>query len=285
MFTPIAHWESIHSILCITALHDFKLRHIDVKNAYLNAPLKEEIYMVTPEGSRSPYWRLHKGLYGLRQAGRQWYFHLHDAYTSLGFTRCKSNWSIYIRKLSPSLSISATSVNNLLLTSNSKTESDLAMSQIQEKFAITDGGNTQGLLGCCIHRWRNKWLLVIDQEQYTTQILSDFGMQHCNTVKTPCPPLQLTSAMCPATEDKRWEAEPLPYYAIVSKCMYLSNCTRPDISFAVCELAKYMLNYGIKHFDATKHLLRYLQGTQSKGITYGNSSNPYPIFTSFTDSD
>jgi hypothetical protein len=188
-FAPVAHWESICSILCIAALHDFKLRHINVKNAYLNAPLEEEIYMVAPEGSQSPYWHLHKGLYRLCQAGQQWYFHLHDAYTSLGFTHCESDWSVYIRKSSPSLSISTTSINNLLLALNSKTKSDLAVSQIQQKFAITDGGDTQWLFGCHICHWRDKWLLIIDQEQYTTQILSDFGMQHCNTVKMPCPPL------------------------------------------------------------------------------------------------
>jgi hypothetical protein len=161
-FTPIARWESIRSILCIAALHDFELRHINVKNTYLNAPLKEEIYMVTLKGSRSPYWHLHKGLYGLHQAERQWYFHLHDTYTSLRFTRCESDWSIYIRKSSPSLSISTTSVDDLLLTSNSKTESDLAASQIQQKFAIIDSGDTQWLLGCHICHWRDKRLLVID---------------------------------------------------------------------------------------------------------------------------
>jgi hypothetical protein len=67
--------------------------------------------------------------------------------------------------------------------------------------------------------------------------------------------------MCPATEDKHREAEPLSYCTIVGKCMYLSNCTQPDISFAVHELAKYMSNYSTKHFDAAKHLLWYLQGT------------------------
>jgi hypothetical protein len=49
-FTPVTCWDSIHSTLCITALNDLELHHIDVKNAYLNAPLEEEIYMVAPEG-------------------------------------------------------------------------------------------------------------------------------------------------------------------------------------------------------------------------------------------
>ena len=284
-FAPVARWESIRSVLCIAALNDLELRHLDVKNAYLNAPLDEEIYMVAPEGSTSKYWRLRKGLYGLRQAGRQWYLHLHDAYSSLGYTRCQSDWSVYHRRQDSSFSISATSVDDILLVSDSTSESDLATSQLKEKFPLTDGGDTEWLLGCRICRWRNRRLLMINQEQYTSRILADFHMDNCNSVKTPCPTYRLTSDMCPKTDDERRLSAQLPYRALVGKCMYLSTCTRPDISFAVRELAKFMSNYGPKHYDAAKHLLRYLQGTRSRGIIYGNSPNPYPIFKSFTDSD
>jgi hypothetical protein len=76
-------------------INNYELRHIDIKNAYLNAPLQEEIYIVTPDGSGSKYWCLHKSLYGLRQAGHQWYLHLHEAYHSLGYMHCKSDWSVY----------------------------------------------------------------------------------------------------------------------------------------------------------------------------------------------
>jgi hypothetical protein len=110
-------------------------------------------------------------------------------------------------------------------------------------------------------------------------------MQHCNAVKTPCPSFQLTASMCPSSEEEKHAAALLPYCTIVGKCMYLSNCTRPDISFAVHKLAKYMSNYGQKHYEAAKHLLRYLQGTRSRGITYGNAPNPYSIFSAFADSD
>jgi hypothetical protein len=67
--------------------------------------------------------------------------------------------------------------------------------------------------------------------------------------------------------------------------MYLANCTRPDIAFTIRELAKFMLNYGMKHFKAAKHLLHYLQGTQGQGLTYGNSPNSFPLFKAFTNSD
>ena len=124
-FVPVAHWDSIHSLLCLAAINNFEIRQLDVKMAYLNGPLDEEIYMRVPEGFTfsSPYWRLCKGLYGLRQAGRQWYLTLHDAYTKLGYSRCESDWSVYIH-CSPSASMSATSVDDILLVSDSKSESD-----------------------------------------------------------------------------------------------------------------------------------------------------------------
>ena len=65
-FAPVARWDSIRALLAITALNDFELRQLNVKTAYLNSPLEEEIYMRAPPGSGSPYWCLRKGLYGLR---------------------------------------------------------------------------------------------------------------------------------------------------------------------------------------------------------------------------
>lgn len=151
-FAPVALWESIRCVLCITTLNNLELRHLNIKNAYLNASLEEEIYMVAPKGCKTPYWRLHKGLYSLRQAGRQWYLLLHDAHTSLGFTRCESDWSVYTRRSQSALTISATSVDDLLIATSSKSKSDLATSQIKDKFAITDGGDIEWLLGCRIRR-------------------------------------------------------------------------------------------------------------------------------------
>src|SRR6267154_202946 len=59
---------------------------------------------------------------------------------------------------------------------------------------------------------------MIDQEQYTLQILSDFQMQNCNSVKTPCPTWRLLSTMCPKTDDEQREAAQLPFRALVGKC-------------------------------------------------------------------
>jgi hypothetical protein len=225
--------------------------------------------MVAPPGVGAPYWRLRKGLYGLRQAGRQWYLTLHEMYSSLKYTRCESYWSVYTHNIGDNITISATSVDNILLATNSKTASDIATDELHKKFTITDGGDAQWLLGCRISRWQNNRILKIDQESFLVRILRKFGMEFCNSTVTPCPKWRLTTDMCPKSDNDRRTVASLPYCAVVGKCMYFSTCTRPDISYTVRELARFMSNYGQQHFDAAKHLLRYLQGTRSRGLVYG----------------
>jgi hypothetical protein len=181
--------------------------------------------------------------------------------------------------------MSATSVDDILLASNSKEESNRAASEINSKFTVTDSGDADWILGCRITCNHEKRLLMLDQEQFTITILRQFGMEKCNPATTPLPNCRLTSEMSPQSDEERATVASLPYCAIVGKCMYLSTCTRPDITYAVRELARFMSNFGQRHFDAAKHLLRYLRGTQSRGIIYGDTSLSMPVFRSFADSD
>lgn len=96
-FAPVARWDSIRTILVIAAFQNLELRHIDIKTAFLNGPLDEEIYMRKPEILGPGFWRLLKGLYGLKQAGRSWYLEFNEKYESLGFKRCQSDWSVHVR--------------------------------------------------------------------------------------------------------------------------------------------------------------------------------------------
>jgi hypothetical protein len=109
-------------------------------------------------------------------------------------------------------------------------------------------------------------------------------MENCNPVTVPMIS-RLSIDSCSKTASEQEEAAKLPYKELVGKLMYLATCTRPDIAFAVRELAKFMSNYGPGHWMAAKHLMRYLQGTRTVGLIYGNKDDPYPIFKALTDSD
>ena len=97
-FAPTAHWESIHTLLTLTAIYDWELQQVDVKTAFLNGPLDEEIYMHKPDIMGSRYWHLRKGLYGLKQSGHQWYLDLNSKLKSVGFRRIEPDWSVHIRR-------------------------------------------------------------------------------------------------------------------------------------------------------------------------------------------
>jgi hypothetical protein len=229
---PVARWNSIHLILSLTAIHDWELRHIDIKTAYLNGILKEDIYMRRPEILGPGYWHLKKMIYGLKQSGREWYTDLDQTYKSIGFVRCKADWSIHHQRTSDRISIAATSVDDILHASNSKAESDLFVTEIKSKYQITDNGEAHWLLGCKITRWRTRGCLKLDQERYVISILETYSMTSCNSVTVPMVE-RLTSDMSPKTDEEVLEAKALPYKELVGKLMYLATCTRPDIAFTV----------------------------------------------------
>jgi hypothetical protein len=82
-FAPVARLESIRILLAYAAHHSFRLFQMDVKSAFLNGPIKEEVYMKQPpsfEDDKYPdhVFKLSKALYGLKQAPRAWYECLRD---------------------------------------------------------------------------------------------------------------------------------------------------------------------------------------------------------------
>jgi hypothetical protein len=85
-FAPIARLESIRILLAYAAHHSFKLYQMDVKSAFLNGPINEEVYMEKPSGFEDDkypdhVYKLSKALYGLKQAPRAWYECLRDFLT------------------------------------------------------------------------------------------------------------------------------------------------------------------------------------------------------------
>lgn len=161
-FAPVAKWDSIRFVLCIATMYDWELRHIDIKTAYLNGTLKEEIYLERPKILGPGIWRLKKALYGLKQAGREWYAEINKTYESMGMKRCEADWSVHHRQTTEGTSLTATSVDDILLASNSREESNHFTRQIESNYAITDNGDVSWLLGCRITRWRNRRCLKID---------------------------------------------------------------------------------------------------------------------------
>lgn len=286
-FAPTAQWESICTLLTLVALNDWDLRQVDVKTAFLNSPLDEEIFMRKPDILGWGFWRLLCGLYGLKQAGRQWYLELNEKLETIGFNRIQSNWSVHVRASSFGHSMSTTSVDDMLIASTTKAKSNDVITGLQGLFEVTVNDSVNFHLGCSLTRWCSRRTLKLDQHAYTLSILHDTRMDSCHPVSTPLQPnIRLSSKGCSSSDEEHSElVKSFNYPFVVGKLIYLSTCTRPDITFAVRELAKFMSNFGPTHVQAVKHVLRYLRGTQSHGILLGQVDNPYPLFHALSDSD
>ncbi|KAL4292017.1 hypothetical protein GQ457_14G014490 [Hibiscus cannabinus] len=106
-FSPLAMFKSIRILLAIAAFHDYEIWQMDVKTAFLNGKLEEDVYMTQPEGFATPenagkVCKLQRSIYGLKQASRSWNLRFNDAIKEFGFIRNEDEPCVY-KKFSGSI--------------------------------------------------------------------------------------------------------------------------------------------------------------------------------------
>jgi hypothetical protein len=120
-FAPVARYSSIRSILALLAQMGWRIHQMDVKTAFLNGIIEEEVYIEHPEGfetfdRESHVCRLKRALYGLKQAPRAWYTRIDNYFTRLGFTKSEADANLYQIMVEGKLLIIVLYVNDLILT-------------------------------------------------------------------------------------------------------------------------------------------------------------------------
>ncbi|GJF00736.1 polyprotein [Phanerochaete sordida] len=270
-FAPTVPMASVRVTLCLSALEDLYLRSLDISNAYTNGVLKEEVYMQQPEGFHfgKPGWvlRLCKALYGLKQAGNVWNKTLHATLRDLGFTRLKSDPSLYLYRRGNIRIIVPVFIDDITIASNDAAEANRFLQELSMVYKLRDLGDTSALFGIAITRDRPN------------------RRNHALPATTPMSPdRRLSSADCPSTPAERTAMQSLPYINAVGSLMFLATCTRPDIAYTVSVLARFNSNPGQAHWQAVKHLFRYLKGTQDLQLTYCPAATK-ELFVTYSDSD
>jgi hypothetical protein len=139
---------------------------------------------------------------------------------------------------------------------------------------MKDLGKTKFCLGIQIEHFSNG--IFVHQSMYTEKVLKRFYMDNAHPLSTPMVVRSLdvkNDPFRPPEEDEEILGPEVPYLSAIGALMYLANCTRPDISFAVNLLARYSSTPIKRHWNGVKHIFRYLRGTTKMGLFYCGSNS------------
>ena len=273
-FAPVARMSSLRALVAIVAAEDLELHQMDVKTAFLNGDLTEDIYMEQPPGFVAPnqehlVCKLNKSLYGLKQAGRSWNKKIDSTLINLGFTPLATDNCVYMQRNGQDSVYLLLYVDDLLLACRSLSALIAVKEQLSRLFSMKDIGEAEYVLGIQISRDRASRSLSLSQAQYVRGVVERFNMAHANPEWTPCVVKQdLRRATSPATPAEYEQMRSVPYSSAVGAVMYAMLGTRPDIAYAVSVLSQFMQEPRLEHWQALKRVLRYLKGTSHYKLTY-----------------
>ena len=265
-FSPVVRYESVRCILAIAAARDMEMTQFDVKTAFLNGDLKEDIFMHQPEGYDDKSGRvckLRKSLYGLKQSPRAWNEKAAEFMRTQGLKPTSADPCVYTRrdrKQNVTL-IVCLYVDDGLVCASSKKEADDFMSALKRAFDVTIN-EPKTYVGMEITRDRRRKVISFSQEGYLRRVLQRFGMESCTPLVVP-----MESAAKFDRLDSR-ERHDCPFREAIGCLNYLAIISRPDISFAVSKLSRYADCPQQAHWNGVKRVLRYLKGTASYCLSY-----------------
>jgi hypothetical protein len=184
----VARMESVRVLLILASHNNWHVHHMDVKSVSLNGDLGEEVYVSQPpmfikQGEEKKVYRLHKALYGLRQAPRVWNSKLDTVLHDLGFTKCKAEHGLYTRVKNRVRLIVGVHVDDLVILGECDKEVNLFKGEMKRVFWMSDLGPLSYYLGIEVKQGAHG--IQVSQSSYAMKLLEKAGMGSCNPCATP----------------------------------------------------------------------------------------------------
>ena len=253
-------------MIALAVQFGLKLHQADVTTTFLNGKLEEVVYMKQPagyiaEGEEHLVCMLKQSIYGLKQSPRCWNSALDSHLKKMGFIQSTSDPCIYMAS-EGEMFIIGVYVDDIVKDDKRMQEVKKALSF---QFEIKDLGELHYFLDMKIVLNEKIGEVWIGQPAYAESILQKFGMENCKPVGTPVD----TSTKLVKPKEGQECVDQGMYQSAVGSLLYLSGGTRPDIAYAVSNVAKFCE----EHWTAVKRIMRYLQGTLKYGLLYNKDSS------------
>ncbi|KAI0997008.1 Retrovirus-related Pol polyprotein from transposon TNT 1-94 [Podosphaera aphanis] len=262
-YSPTLRMDSLRIMLAVSAFLDWEIHQIDIKTAYLEGDLSEEIYMRAPEGmSGTKFVRVNKALYGLKQSGKAWNDKLSSTLISFNFKKSSSDQCIYIHNEIPV--IIGVYVDDLVICGENIRHVNEIKGWLSSCFPVKDIGIINTIIGWQITRDRPTRTLRISQASFVSDKIDSLGLSDAKIFKSP---MEGYDAILPAREEEQ-PADNSAYPSAIGSLGYASNSTRPDIAFAASQLARFNSAPVVRHWNGVCRVYRYLKGSSRNCITY-----------------
>ncbi|CAN6917953.1 unnamed protein product [Brassica oleracea] len=258
-FAPVAKLHTIRILLSLAVNLEWDLWQMDVKNAFLQGELEDEVYMKPPPGMEEMVkpgnvLRLRKAIYGLKQSPRAWYHKLSTTLNGRGFVKSQADHTLFTLTSKQGITVILVYVDDIIITGSDKEGISLTKIFLKAAFDIKDLGELKYFLG--IKMCRSKEGLFMSQRKYTLDILKeagDLGGRHAKT------PLEEGYKVLREGEYEDTPFEDVKQYRrMVGKLIYLT-ITRPDVCFAVNQVSQHMQTPKVHHWNMVDRILRYLR--------------------------
>ncbi|GKV16980.1 hypothetical protein SLEP1_g27540 [Rubroshorea leprosula] len=285
-FALVACLTSVRSLLAVAAMRRWKLFQMDVKNAFLNGDLEEEVYMKPPPGLNHPpnkVCRLRYALYGLKQSPRAWYAKFSATVSEFGFTSIPHDTTLFIRKTARGMVLLLLYVDVLLLLyvddmiiiGDDVAGVEKLKQSLSQKFEMKDLGFLSYFLGLEVTSSNDGYLL--SQVKYVSDLVSKAELNDGKSVSTPLEPHVKLTPM-----DGSSLSDPTRYQQLVSSLVYLTT-TCPDIAYAVHIVSQFMAAPHSTHYAVVLRIIRYVKGTLFHGLHF--FANSSPVLRTYFDAD
>nr|GEZ98111.1 retrovirus-related Pol polyprotein from transposon TNT 1-94 [Tanacetum cinerariifolium] len=246
-FAPVACIKAIHIFIANAANKNMTIYQMDVKTAFLNGELKEEVYVSQPEGFVDPdhpihIYRLKKALYRLKQAPRAWFDTLSRFRLDNKFSKCAVDPTLFTRKTSKHILLVQIYVDDIIFASTDPNTCDMFSNEMSSKFQMSMMGQMSFFLGLQVSPSPEG--IFINQSKFALKILKKFRMDLCDSVDTP-----MVDLLKLDEDPLGIPVDQTRFRSMVGSLMYLT-ATRPDHVFAVCMCAR------SKHIDIHHHFIQ-----------------------------
>lgn len=283
VFAPTSSFGARRVLLSKAAQEDLEIHQVDIKTAFLNGELEDEVYVTQPPGFHNggnQVCRLHKALYGLKQAPRAWYKKLDATLAKHGFKACMSDAGIYVSdKPGEAPMYLVLFVDDMLLICKELDRVKAFKEAIKGEFAIHDLGEVNDFLGCQIVRDRGQKKLYMSSALKIDALVESFGMDgETRKIETP-----MSKSFVPTGQSVQHNIEEGAgvalepghrYCELIGSLLYLANTTRPDIAQAVGVLSRYRGTPTTAHMQEGLRVVRYLKGTRDYALQLGGDDAP-----------